>query len=498
MTTSLEPRPISELRLDQGRIRCSFADGTSSELPSFLGRFLRPFDHLSLLSPTNTEVLIRRQPPRARLQQFLFATVGYVSRPKHSDSGGFFVRAELPNCSGKPKNLFLAGSALRRYFYLLDGDNRWPSLYALLGASEAASPADLRLAWRLRTLEFDVAGSQARNRSQIERAFNVLAHPDLRSCYDRLRKDEDAPALFPYGGFGSILVEGHLSEDGEAFFADRILAYKPEMTSRRLSLLLRRCEFFADRVICRDPRRKVEVWLDANLLPGLNWDLTWNQWKHWLKSRIEVEATVVHAGKYRIKKGEWVLRQWYAALPSRLRVHLPDSFAADVEQAKAIHGLLGEHAELVRRIQEQVEKRPVEHTQIQHWFDQTGASSHLKAHHVTWRPDYEPYYFEQLRKRSRTWFLFRDEYLFQWPNVLIAEVPEQGHATYLFAKPECMDAFLNRYASVAREDIRQNREGAASQLGFVGRVVRGRKRNRWLADVLKYAGEKAEYVEALD
>jgi hypothetical protein len=88
--------------------------------------------------------------------------------------------------------------------------------------------------------------------------------------------------------------------------------------------------------------------------------------------------------------------------------------------------------------------------------------------------------------------------LFLWTNVLIAEVPEQGHATYLFAKPECMDTFLNRYSSVTREDIRRNREGSAGQLGFVGRVVRGRKKNRWLADVLKYAGEKAEYVEALD
>jgi hypothetical protein len=118
-------------------------------------------------------------------------------------------------------------------------------------------------------LELDAAGSPARDRAQIERAFNVLAHPDLRSCYDAMRKDEDAPALFPYGGFGSIIVEGDLSEDGEAFFADRIIAYKPEMTSRRLSLLLRRCEFFVDRVICRDPRRKVEVWLDLRRLRRL-------------------------------------------------------------------------------------------------------------------------------------------------------------------------------------------------------------------------------------
>ena len=101
----------------------------------------------------------------------------------------------------------------------------------------------------------------------------------------------------------SILVAGRLSPDGETFFADRILAYKPEMKSRKLSLLLRQCEFFADRVICRDPRRKIEVLLDSFLLPGIHWDLTWNHWKHWLRTRIDVDATFVRTGKYRSTKG---------------------------------------------------------------------------------------------------------------------------------------------------------------------------------------------------
>ena len=491
------PHPIPEVSASPSCFSRTLADGVIAEIPAFLRRFLRKSDQLALLSPANTEILIRRQETRARTQQFLFGTIGYVSRPKASDSAGYLVRAELPNCSDKPKSLFLSANAIRRYFYLLDSEACRLSLYALLGVPETVSPAGLRLAWRLRSLECAVAGPQSPDRARIERAFNVLANPDLRSCYDTLRKDEDAPALFPYGGFGSILVEGHLTEDGEAFFADRILAFKPEMTARKFSLLLRRCEFFADRVICRDPRRRVEVWFDANLLPGLDWSMTWNQWKHWLTSRMEVEATLVHAGKYRLRKGEWILRQWHAALPSRLRVQLPDSVAADIERARAIHALLGQHAELIRRIQEEVDKRPVEHTQIQHWFDQLRASSHLKPQHVTWQPDYEPYYFEQLRKRCRTWFLFRNEYLFQWANVLIAEVPEQGHATYVFAEPECMDAFLSDYSRLTREDIRQNRDGSASRLGFVGRVVRGRKQNRWLADVLKYAGEKADYVEVL-
>jgi hypothetical protein len=49
----------------------------------------------------------------------------------------------------------------------------------------------------------------------IERAFNLLANPDLRSCYDSLLLDGDAPAVFPLGGFGSLAVAGELSADRE-------------------------------------------------------------------------------------------------------------------------------------------------------------------------------------------------------------------------------------------------------------------------------------------
>ena len=44
----------------------------------------------------------------------------------------------------------------------------------------------------------------ARGLPYLELAFNVLAHADLRNCYDALCKNEDAAPLFPYGGFGSI------------------------------------------------------------------------------------------------------------------------------------------------------------------------------------------------------------------------------------------------------------------------------------------------------
>ena len=491
----VELRNIAEVVTSTGSLQCRFEDGTTAEAPGILARFLQRRDQLRFLG-ASTEILIQH-PTDRRHQQLLHATIGYVGLPKAGKNGESFVRAELPDCKEGPRALFLPEGALRRYFYLLDGEEP-QSLYRLLRVQETATLDQLRFAWRMRSLELLVRDSKARDLPYVERAFNVLAHADLRNCYDALCKNEGAAPLFPYGGFGAILVEGHLSDSEDAFFADRILAYKPEMTSRKVTLLLRRCEFFGDRVVCRDPRRKLEVWLDSNVFPGLNWDLTWNHWKHWLRTRIEVQATFVHAGKYRLYDGEWILRKWQAALPSRLQVHAPSNIAEDLEHAQTIHALLGEHADLVQHIRNQCEKIPIEHTQVERWFDQVNASAPLKPHHVTWCPDYEPYYFDQLRKRSRTWFLFRDEYLFVWRNVLVAEIPQPGHATYLFAKPENLDDFLERYAKLTREDIRRNRGNLAAALGFVGRVVRGKRKKRWLADVLKQAGEKADYIEAFD
>lgn len=490
----MERRQVREVATRDGRLECRFADGAALELPQILARYVRPQDELRFVGLVS-EILIEPSAGRGQ-QQILHATIGYVGQPKLAKTGELLVRAELPACLEKPKALYIAGAAIRRYFYLLDADPP-RSLYALLRASDTTSLNQLRLAWRMRTLELRVQAAGSRELSAVERAFNVLAHPDLRACYDALRRDDDAPPLFPYGGFGSILVEGRLADDEDAFFADRILAYKPEMTTRRVSLLLRRCEFFADRVICRDPRRKLEVWLDASLVPGLEWDITWNHWRHWFRSRIEVEATFVHAGKYRFAHGEWTLHKWHAALPSRLRVRLPEGLLNDIQQARTIHALLGEHADLIQHIREQCEKAPVEAKQVQAWFDEIQTSDHLKPQHVNWRPDYEPYYFDQLRKRSRSWFLFRDEYLFVWANVLIAEIPALGHATYVFSSPANIAAFLERYAALDRDQIRRNAANQATALGFVGRVVRGKRKARWLKDVLKLAGEKADYVESL-
>src|SRR2546426_11562555 len=128
-----------------------------------------------------------------------------------------------------------------------------------------------------------------------ERAFNILAEPELRGCYDALLRDPETPALFPYGGFGSLLVEGERSRDRTTFFAHRILAFSPDRRYLRFKAPLRKFQLCADRAIYRDARRRLELVVDRAVMP-LVWDLTWNQWKHLLGAKADVHATFLQTG----------------------------------------------------------------------------------------------------------------------------------------------------------------------------------------------------------
>ena len=41
-------------------------------------------------------------------------------------------------------------------------------------------------------------------------------------------------------------------------------------------------------------------------------------------------------------------------------------------------------------------------------------------------------------------YLFRDEYIFQLPRAIVAEVPQLGHATYIFARAGDVREFVNQ------------------------------------------------------
>ena len=109
---------------------------------------------------------------------------------------------------------------------------------------------------------------------------------------------------------------------------------------------------------------------------------------------------------------------------------------------------------------------------------------------ISWRPDYDPFFYRQLARHARRIYLFRDEYVFDVKNVVVVETPQLGHATYIFAKPTTMESFLALYTKTTKHNIRQNRDNIAAQLGFLGRVIHGTDPRAWLKELRQRVGEQ--------
>ena len=82
-------------------------------------------------------------------------------------------------------------------------------------------------------------------------------------------------------------------------------------------------------------------------------------------------------------------------------------------------------------------------------------------------PDYDPFFYRQLLRRSRKIYLFRSEYIFDLEMAVVVETPELGHATYVFSKPSSMESFLALYTRISKDDIRNNRESVAESWDFL-------------------------------
>ncbi|HET7208147.1 MAG TPA: hypothetical protein VFI95_16345, partial [Terriglobales bacterium] len=117
---------------------------------------------------------------------------------------------------------------------------------------------------------------------------------------------------------------------------------------------------------------------------------------------------------------------------------------------------------------------------------------------ITWKPDYDAYYYKQLCKRARRVYLFRSEYIFDLERAVIVETPQLGHATYLFSKPVDMAEFLALYMSLTKDDIRHNRGNAAERLGFLGRLIHGHNPSAWVKELGNSLGELVESPAAIN
>jgi len=136
-----------------------------------------------------------------------------------------------------------------------------------------------------------------------------------------------------------------------------------------------------------------------------------------------------------------------------------------------------------------VQSIPTERGELQRLCWGLGLPADFDVAQITWRPDYDPFYHEELIKRARTMYVFREEYIFDLEKAIVVEVPQAGHATYVFEKPADIKGWVWLYAETTKQDIRLNRDNTARSLGFVARVVHGTSKTEWLRELCVRIGE---------
>jgi hypothetical protein len=489
------------VRRQENPATCVLANQTNVRVSALLASYIAIGDEITFPVPTGDATgaqiyITKGSASSGRTRCVYQARVGYVTQPKLDKRNQHFVSGEVQEKGLGISAILLPCGTLRDYFYRLPGAVRkdvQPTLYETLRIPATVSPAELRVAFKLRTLE--VAGDRG-ERLALERAFNILGQPELRACYDALLADPEAPAKFPYGGFGSLLVSGERSRDGQTFFAHRILAFSPERRYRRFHVPARQCDFYADRALCRDVRRKLEFWLDPALLHIL-WDPTWNQWKHLLGAKIEVNGTFVESGEYRKRGGAWEFVRWETALPSRLSVKLPADFQQQLETARVTYHRFGQYSRALDQIRLCLEHRAIEKREVERMCSELRIPADFDVAQISWRPDYDSFFYSQLSSRARHVYLFRGEYIFDLEKAVVVETPQLGHATYVFTKPRSMEGFLALYTRITKEDIRRNRDNIGERLGFLGRVIHGANPRAWLKEIRLRLGERMDFASAV-
>jgi hypothetical protein len=396
-------------------------------------------------------------------------------------------------------SVFLPCEIVREYFYGV-GDSKngsvSASLYQRLRIGTSASLAEIRVAFKLGVLELKTIGAAIADQVKLERAFNILGHPELRAHYDTVLANPEIPAVFPYGGVGSLLVSGDHSRQGDIFFARRILAFVPDKMQRRFHLPLRNCEFYGDKALCRDVRRRLQFWLDPALV-NVAWDPSWNRWKHLLSSKIEIDGAFVRSSRYRKRSGAWELVDCETGLPSRLSVKLPAGFHQDIERARTIYCRFGQYSRALDQIRLCLEHKAIERNELERMCSELGIPGDFDVAQISWRPDYDQFFYCQLSRLAHRIYLFRGEYIVDLQKAVVVETPQLGHATYIFAKPRSMESFLALYTRITKEGIRRNRDNVGDRLGFQGRLVHGMNPRAWLKEIKQRLSQYHDLLERL-
>jgi hypothetical protein len=144
-----------------------------------------------------------------------------------------------------------------------------------------------------------------------------------------------------------------------------------------------------------------------------------------------------------------------------LQVKVPADFQQQLEKAKITYHRFGQYSQALDQIRLRLEYRAMEKAELERMYRERRLPDEFDVVQISWRADYDPFFYRQLSGRARRIYLFRDEYIFDVEKAVMLETPQLGHATYVFAKPRRMDNFLAPYTKMTKLDLRRNRNNVA-------------------------------------
>jgi len=207
-----------------------------------------------------------------------------------------------------------------------------------------------------------------------------------------------------------------------------------------------------------------------------------------------VDGAFVRSGRYEKRGGDWKFVDWETGLPSRLSIKLPTNFEEDVERAWNTYCRFGRYSRALDQIRLCLEHKAIERKDLERMCSDLGIPGEFDIVQISWRRDYDPFFYRELSRCARHVYFFRDEYIFEVERAVVVETPQLGHASYVFAKPRSMESFLALYTKISKEQIRRNRDNVGQRLGFLGRVIHGTNPRAWLHEMCQRLGEKIDSV----
>jgi hypothetical protein len=164
------------VRRQENPATCVLANQTNVRVSALLASYIVIGDEITfpilMKGVTGAEIYITKDSASSGRTRCLYqASLGYVTQPKLDKRNQHFISAEVLEKGLGISTILLPCGTLRDYFYRLPGavsKDLQPSFYETLRIPATVSPAELRLAFKLPTLE--VAGGRG-ERLSLERAF---------------------------------------------------------------------------------------------------------------------------------------------------------------------------------------------------------------------------------------------------------------------------------------------------------------------------------------